>query len=113
MRAHPHVNAVSLRLGIGYEDALALCRSQANDPLAVAAVKEIQAADVAERERATAKNSDMMSRLADPQDGKIHVGKLIATLADDPELETWLLRRVNLTRAHGKAPADDEHPENE
>ena len=113
MRIHPHVNAVATRLGIGYDDALALVRSQANDPAAVAAVKEIEAADLAECERATAKNAGMVGRLEAAQAGPIMVTALIEALAADPKLETWLIRRVNLTRAHGKAPADHEHPENE
>jgi hypothetical protein len=110
VRNHPHVNAVATRLGIGYEDALALVRSQAADPVAVAAIKDIDAARAAQREQAKAKNTDMGKRLGLDLSG---IAGLVETLADDPELETWLVRRVNLMRASGVAPTHEEHPENE
>lgn len=110
IRDNAHVQATAQRLGIGYDDALALVRSQASDPLAVAAAREIDAAVVAGRARASALFADMAGRTGlEPA----AIASLVEKLAADAELETWIMRRVNLTRANGAAPAIDEHPENE
>ena len=93
---------------------MALARSQVNDPLAVAAVRDIEAELAVERERASVKNLDMIGRLSlGAAIGEPETVALIAVLAADAELETWLMRRVNLTRASGRPPAANEHPENE
>ena len=68
------------------------------------------AAHAAEAVRAKAKNTDMFGRLGLDS---AETAELIGTLAADPELETWLLRRVNLTRANGSVPGENEHPENQ
>ncbi len=109
MRDHPLVLAKSHQLALGYDDAEAIVRGS-RDPASKAAVAEIDAARAAERERVKGLNADMTKRLG------LTAGQaraLVAALTADPALETWLLRRVYLTRADGRAPDDDSHPTNE
>jgi hypothetical protein len=111
MRNHPLVVQKSLVLGIGYDDAEDLIRSQAaRDPAAADAVKQIDASRAVEKAAAADLSKDMASRLGLSAEAVV---SLVDRLADDPEAETWLLRRVNLTRADGKQPAHDVHPENQ
>ncbi len=109
MRSNPVVLQKSHQLAIGYDDAEAIVRAQ-KDPASKQAVAEIDAALAAEKKHAAAKNADMAKRLG------LSAGQakaLVAALVADPALETWLLRRVYLTRADGRPPDDDFHPENE
>ena len=111
MRSHPLVVQRSLVLGIGYDDAEDLVRSQASrDPAAAAAVAEIDAAREKARANAASLGKEMAQRLG------LSAGAVVAlvdALASDPEAETWLMRRVNLTRADGTQPPYDSHPENQ
>ncbi len=108
MRNHPFVAVKALHMGLGYDDAEAIVRAS-KDPASVQAVREIDAARAVTRADAIALNKDMAARLGlSPE----KVAALVATLAASPDLETWLLRRVNLTRAGGTPLADDSHPEN-
>ena len=108
MRNHPVVNAKSLAMGIGYDDAEAIVRAS-KDPACVQAVKEIDAARAKQKQDAVKLNKEMAAKLG--MEWKAVVA-LVARLVADPALETWLLRRVNLFRASEAPPADDEHPEN-
>ncbi len=111
MRNHPLVLQRSQALGIGYDDAEELVRSQAlRDPAAAAAVKQIDDARAATTADAAALSVDMAERMGLTPE---QVVSLVDALADDPAVETWLIRRVNLTRADGKQPPHDSHPENQ
>ena len=109
MRDHPLVRKLSHERALGYDDAEALVRA-AKDPASQQAVREIDAALAKARADALKLNRDMAARLRLTVE---QVASLVAMLADDAKLETWLMRRVSLHRAHGTAPAHDEHPVNE
>lgn len=112
MRDHPLVRKKSHEKMVGYDEAEALVRYEASrgDQASAEAVKQIDAANVQAKADALALSKDMVSRLGLDLDG---AAKLVAALAGDAELETWLARRVQLHKAHGKASAHDEHPCNE
>ncbi len=81
------------------------------DKAAALVIEEIDRVNDEERAADTALNKEMAERLG--QGGKVSVSQLINVLEANPDLERWLLRRVHLTRAHGRPLADDEHHENE
>ena len=111
VRNHPLVLTKSLHEQIGYDDAEDMIRGQARrgDPVAARAVQEIEAADARLRAEMVALNKDMTARLGMSAE---EVNALVATLESDPDLERWLIRRVNLTRALGRALTAEEHHEN-
>lgn len=108
-RDHPVVKAKSQAMCLGYDDAETLIRAS-KDAASVQAAKEIDAARERIRQKAIHLNADMTELL--DQGGKVNVPDLVATLAANPQAETWLIRRVQLTRAHEAPPADDFHPVN-
>ncbi len=108
MRDHPFILMRGRELGLGYDEAEAVVRGM-KTPEAQAAVAQVDAARAKTRDAAAKLNADMAGRLGLPLP---EVAELLSTLAADGALETWFLRRLNLTRAHGRPPADDEHPQN-
>ena len=101
---HARVIETTVRLGIGYAEAESLMRVQAQSDAGMAAVvakidRDVSAHKAAARERNT--------RMA----AKVHqlpASKLIAALAADPALFTWLCERVHLTVAHERPPGEEE-----
>lgn len=109
MRNHPAVMKLVHEKAVGYDDAEAILRGR-KDAESTAAVLEIDEARARARVEALAQSKDMAGRLGLDLDG---VRRLVDDLAGDAELETWLARRVQLAKAHGEAPAHDDHPTNE
>lgn len=109
MRNHPLVKEKAVHMGIGYDDAEAIVRAQ-KDASSVAAVKQIDAARGKAKVDAEKVNKDMASKMGLTMD---QVSTLVDKMVACPDLETWLLRRVNLTRANGCPLSHDEHHVNE
>jgi hypothetical protein len=109
VRNHPAVSKLSHQNFIGYDDAERLLRIQ-TDEASLSAVKEIDTARELAKVAALSLNKMMAGRLGLSLE---IANAVVSQLAAAPEIETWLLRRVNLARAHGRPPADDEHPQNE
>ena len=110
-KQHPVVVAKieEMKHTIGYDDAAALVRL-AKDHASVTAGKEIDATLAKEKQEAAALTKDSLARLGLSSE---QARALVAKLADSPDLDTWLSRRVALHRAHGESPADDFHHVNE
>lgn len=108
VRNHPVVLTRSLHEQKGYDEAEDLIRGEARrgDATAAKAVAEIDAAEAKMKADAIALNNDMTARLGMNAQ---QVAALVNKLESDPALERWLLRRVNLTRAHGRELTAEEH----
>ncbi len=108
MRHHPVVKSKSLHEQIGYDEAEDLIRGDARrgDAAAKQACKEIDDAEAKMKADAIALNQKMAGKLGMTMD---QATALVKHLHDNPDLENWLLRRVNLTRAHGRELTHEEH----
>ncbi len=111
-RDHHHVKALAQEKAISYDEAEDLTRYQAQRGCALSGqvVKEIDSLRESNRTEATLLNKSMAAKLGTDTDG---AAKLIAAIAADSTLESWLARRVNLTRADGRVPPHDSHHENQ
>ena len=109
---HPVVSSLAHQKQVGYADAEDLLRMAANrgDAEAKKVIDEIDRVTKEEVEADNALNQEMAAKLGLSMD---EVNRLVDLLEADPDLERWLLRRVNLTRAHGRPLAHDEHHDNE
>jgi hypothetical protein len=108
LRTHPAVLTRALHEQTGYDEAEDLIRGEARrgDSAAKKSVAEIDAAEAKMKTDASALNADMAKRLAM---SAAQAAELVRRLEADPDLERWLLRRVNLTRALGRELSADEH----
>ncbi len=111
MRDHPYIKKVSHDRFLGYDEAEGIVRHMAGtgDASAAAAVKEVDAARAKARKAALDLNTVMAGKLGLSLSA---ANDLVLSLATDPKLYTWLCRRVQLTAANDRPPADDEHSEN-
>lgn len=104
---HRHVRRIEINKQLGYTEAEAYLRAMAaTDPKAAAEVAELDRDYAAHRQVARDRNARMANAIG--QNGKVSVPQLIAALAADPELFTWLCERVHLTVAHARPPRDEE-----
>lgn len=111
VRVHPAVRDLAHEKQVTHLEAEDLLRGRAaREPVAKAVVDAIDRERAEDRATVTARNAAMVKLLG--QGGKVDVSALVQALLDHPDAETWLIRRVNLARAHGRLPADDEHHDN-
>lgn len=111
VKVHPAVRDLAHEKQVSHLEAEDLLRGRAGrEAAAKAVVDAIDKERADDRAAVTARNAAMAKLLG--QGGKVDVAALVQALLDNPEAETWLTRRVNLARAHGRLPADDEHHDN-